>query len=167
MTSILQVVPSLAARDAIGGHVLEIDKTLRDAGVDTGIYAGRVDPPMAAHARPHTDLTQLAPRRDRYLLYHSSIGSPVGEFVLERPEPKLVDYHNMTPAEYFGAWQSDVFVELTAGRRQLARLSKVTSLALADSAFNAGELVGLGFGRVCVVPILLDVEGLSRAGGCA
>ena len=81
--------------------------------------------------------------------------------MLDRPEPKLVDYHNLTPPEYFAAWRPEVFVELTAGRRQLARFAKVTSLALADSAFNAGELVGLGFGRVCVVPILLDVGSLG------
>ena len=81
--------------------------------------------------------------------------------MLDRPEPKIVDYHNLTPPEYFAAWRPEVFVELTAGRRQLARFAKVTSLALADSAFNAGELVGLGFGRVCVVPILLDVDALG------
>ncbi len=156
--SIVQVVPSLAARDAIGGHVLGIDDALRAAGVDTAIYAGHIEPHLAGRARPHTELTRVAPRPDRYLLYHSSIGSPVGEFVLDRPEPKLIDYHNLTPPEYFAAWRPEVFVELTAGRRQLARFAKVTELALADSAFNAGELVGLGFGRVCVVPILLDVS---------
>ena len=163
--SIVQVVPSLAARDAIGGHVLRIDDALRAAGVDTAIYAGHIEPHLAGRARPHTDLSRVLPRRDRYLLYHSSIGSPVGEFVLDRPEPKLLDYHNLTPPEYFAAWRPEVFVELTAGRRQLARFAKVTSLALADSAFNAGELVGLGFGRVCVVPILLDMGDDSGATG--
>jgi len=164
-TSIVQVVPSLASRDAIGGHVLGIDDALRTAGIETAIYAGHIEPHLAERARPYTDLARTPPRRDRYLLYHSSIGSPVGEFVLDRPEPKLVDYHNLTPPEYFAAWRPEVFVELTAGRRQLARLAKVTSLALADSAFNAGELVGLGFGRVCVVPILLDVGSLGVGGG--
>src|SRR5207248_697573 len=65
------------------------------------------------------------------------------------------------PPEYFDAWDTRIGENLELGRDQLAGLVPVTSLALADSAFNAGELVGLGFGRVCVVPILLDVGSLG------
>ena len=59
-TSIVQVVPSLAARDAIGGHVLEIDDALRAAGVDTAIYAGHIEPHLAERARLHTELVSPA-----------------------------------------------------------------------------------------------------------
>ena len=95
-------------------------------------------------------------------MYHVAIGSEVAEFVAACPQRLIVDYHNLTPPEYFDAWDTRIGENLELGRDQLAGLVPVTSLALADSAFNAGELVGLGFGRVCVVPILLDVDALGR-----
>jgi L-malate glycosyltransferase len=165
--AILQFTPALVARDAIGGHVLGIDAALRDAGVETGIYTGYVEPELSARAQPYAALAPAPSSGPRYLLYHSSIGSEVADFVLDQREPKLVDYHNMTPPDYFAAWRPEVFVELTKGRRQLSQFASVSTLALADSAFNAGELVGLGFRSVSVVPILLDVDGLMRSDAAA
>ena len=37
--------------------------------------------------------------RDRWLLYQASIGSPVYDIFAARAEPKLVNYHNITPAD--------------------------------------------------------------------
>ena len=45
---------------------------------------------------------------------------------------------------------------LPCGRRQLRRLAPRTTLGIADSAYNAGELDELGFRRTGVVPILFD-----------
>jgi glycosyltransferase involved in cell wall biosynthesis len=96
-----------------------------------------------------------------WLLYHASTGSSVADWFAARPEPKLVDYHNITPAELLGPWEPHIGVELEHGRRQLADLASVTEWALADSTFNADELIGLGFRHTSVVPILLDTDSLT------
>jgi glycosyltransferase involved in cell wall biosynthesis len=97
------------------------------------------------------------------LLYHSSVGSPVADFVMSRPEPLLVDYHNITPASFFVRWEPVVAGALSLGRRQLGRLAARTTLGLADSSFNARELTELGYASTAVVPILLDIDRLDAA----
>jgi glycosyltransferase involved in cell wall biosynthesis len=162
---IVQFVADLMPRDAIGGHVLQIDALLREHGVDTEIYSGNAHPSLAHRARRYDEFGARSTSVPTYLLFHSSIGSPVAEFVAARPESLLVDYHNITPPEYFAGWEPHIAVELTVGRDQLSGLGARSLLGLADSSFNAGELVGLGFGAVAVVPILLDVGRLAGSDG--
>jgi glycosyltransferase involved in cell wall biosynthesis len=93
-----------------------------------------------------------------FLLYHCSTGSPVGEFCRARPEPLILDYHNITPAELFEPWEPHIAVELAAGRSQLAELAPSAVLGLADSEFNEQELRRLGCPVRAVVPIIVDLE---------
>ena len=85
--------------------------------------------------------------RDRWLLYQSSIGSPVYDILAARPERKLVNYHNITPAHLLRDWEPNVGYEVALGRTQLARLAPQSRLAVADSAFNESELRDLGYER--------------------
>ncbi len=97
-----QVIPSLASRDAIGAHTLALTDALRAAGIDSEIYYGNCTPDVADRGQPVVDLGRTG--RDRWLLYQSSIGSPVYDILATRPEPKLVNYHNITPAELLAPW---------------------------------------------------------------
>jgi glycosyltransferase involved in cell wall biosynthesis len=96
-------------------------------------------------------------------MYHSSVGSPVADFVAARDEPLIVDYHNITPAPFFARWEPALAGALMKGRRQLASLEARADLGIADSAFNAQELTDLGYARTSVVPILLDIGALEAA----
>ncbi|MCZ7531679.1 MAG: hypothetical protein M5U31_15900 [Acidimicrobiia bacterium] len=160
MTAVHQLLPRLAPRDAIGGHTLRVQEALVAAGITSEIYVGEVDPELKGRARHYSELTGARDGEPTWLLYHASIGGALGDVVLHRPEPLIVDYHNVTPPEYFEAWQPEVSVLLAAGRRQLAALAGRAVLGIADSAFNEGELRGVGFGRTAVVPVLLDLGGL-------
>ena len=102
--------------------------------------------------------------RDRWLLYQSSIGSPVYDILAARPEPKLVNYHNITPAHLLREWEPNVGYEVALGRTQLARLAPQSRLAVADSAFNESELRDLGYGDTAVVPLLIDMHQQERRG---
>ena len=152
-----QVVPSLASRDAIGVHTLALTAALREAGFDSDIYYGTCTPDVAGLAHPVVDLGRAA--KGRWLLYQSSIGSPVYDIVAARPEPKLVNYHNITPAELLERWEPDVGYEVRLGRAQLERLAPDSRLAVADSAFNETELVAAGYENTAVVPLLIDMTG--------
>ena len=133
---------------------------LRDVGIDSDIFYGSVTPDVAHEGRPVTELGRSG--RDRWLLYQSSIGSPVYDLLAARPEPKLVNYHNITPASLLRDWEPNVAYEVALGRTQLARLGPQSRLAVADSAFNESELHALGYEDTAVVPLLIDMHRKSE-----
>ncbi len=151
-----QVIPSLASRDAIGVHTLNLRDGLRASGLQSDIFYGSFTPDVAREGRPVTELGRAG--KDRWLLYQSSIGSPVYDILAARPEPKLVNYHNITPAPLLRDWEPNVAYEVALGRTQLARLAAQSHFAVADSAFNESELQALGFEGTAVVPLLIDMR---------
>ena len=153
---VLQIVPSFAPRDAIGDHARQIDRLLKDHGVPTAIYAQSVVPEIAHLARPFLELA-TGPDTGAVLLHHHSTGTGVVDRLLERPEPVVVNYHNITPAELFDPWEPIVAAELAWGRRQLAVLRDRAAAAVAVSAYNARELEDLGWPKVTVAPIVRDL----------
>lgn len=162
MTAVHQFVPTLAPHDAVSTHYLAVRSALREAGYRSEIYAHEVKPELRRQGRHYRAYKGARADEPTWLCYHSSVGSPVAEFVLERPEPLLLDYHNITPAEFFVRWEPFVAGRLSLGRRQLAKLAPRARLGLADSGYNAQELTSFGCGRTAVVPIMLDVASLER-----
>jgi glycosyltransferase involved in cell wall biosynthesis len=161
MAAIHQFVPTLAPRDAVGTHYLAVQATLRAAGYRSEIYAYEAKHEFKRLAHSFTSFDGGARGEPTWLLYHSSVGSPVADFVHGRDEPLIVDYHNITPAPFFARWEPAVAGALLKGRRQLVELEARAELGLADSAFNARELTELGYERTAVVPILLDIDALD------
>jgi glycosyltransferase involved in cell wall biosynthesis len=159
MVAVHQFVPTLAPRDAVSGHYLRVRRALRAAGYASDIYAMDARNELAKEAKPFQSY-HGRPGEPTWLCYHSSIGSPIADFVAARPEPLIVDYHNITPAAFFDRWEPGLAVYLRAGRRQLRSLASRTALGLADSAYNAAELDRLGFQPTGVVPILFDRDDL-------
>jgi L-malate glycosyltransferase len=156
-----QVIPSLASRDAIGVHTLALADALRRAGIESDVYYGDCTPDLLGAARPVGALGR--PAKDRWLLYQSSIGSPVFDAFASRPEPKLVNYHNITPAELLQSWEPAVGYEVGLGRQQLGRIARHCSFAIADSAFNEAELHEAGFAATAVAPLLIDMTVHAQA----
>ena len=154
-----QVIPSLASRDAIGVHTLNLRDGLRAAGIDSDVFYGSHTPDVEHEGRPVIELGRAG--RDRWLLYQASIGSPVYDILAARSEPKLVNYHNITPAELLRDWEPAVAYEVALGRTQLARLAPQSRFAVADSAFNESELHALGYHGTAVVPLLIDMHSKS------
>ena len=154
-----QVIPSLASRDAIGVHTVNLTQGLRAAGIESDIFYGTCTPDMAQVGRPIGLLGRHGQRR--FLLYQASIGSPVFDTLMTCDEPKLVNYHNITPTELLAPWEPAVAYETSLGRAQLARLASRAVLAVADSHYNELELLEVGYARTAVVPLLID---MTRAG---
>ena len=149
-----QFTAVLTGRDAVGHHTLTLDDLLRDMGCETAIYAAHVHPDLADRGRDFR-LHPGDPPPD-LLVYQASTGTPVADYVLGRPEPLVVNYHNMTPAPFFDPWEPSVAAELDHGRRQLARLARRARLGMADSDYNAGELRELGCTDVETTGIFLS-----------
>ncbi len=163
VTRIDQVLPTLAGRDAIGDHALQVRRALRSRGFLSDLYYGDATPDRLDAGLP-LDRIGDHPPAGRVLLYHLSIGSPIADLLLDRPERLFVYYHNITPARLLSPWLPQVEVQARKGRSQLHQLASVTEFALAASAFNERELIDAGYRSTTVSPLLLDLE---RFDGCA
>ncbi|MEM9035727.1 MAG: glycosyltransferase [Actinomycetota bacterium] len=151
-----QWVPSFASRDAIGGHARQIQKVVRERmGLQSEIYV--VDAQPAVRSISSSYKKHRADDSGRSgIVYHLSVGSEMAGALADRPEPLVVDYHNITPARFFDAWEPSAAYSVSLGRRQIPQLARRSTAAMADSAYNEDELVQAGYGSTGVVPILLD-----------
>jgi len=153
-----QVLVSASPGDAITSSAFELRDLLRRLG-PSEIFARNIHPGIATEVVPLDRYFLVAsPRpRDDLLLYHASIGDPeVHGFVIDRPERLVLIYHNISPAEAFAPYEPGFAGLLEAGRRDLAVLRDRVVLALCDSAFNASELIALGYANVRVSPLIID-----------
>lgn len=157
-----QVVPSFGGRDAIGVHVLHVRDVLRGMGFRSDIWCRGAFEDVRSECHLLDELSPR-PRPDTWWLYHVSSGSPAADLLLHRPEPLLVDYHNITPSHFFDHWLEWAKESADDGRRQLDQLAGRACSSFADSAYNAAELDKAGYRSTTVVPPLFDLDTTVRA----
>ena len=149
-----QFVPSFSPGDAIGSEVIALQRTFREWGAVSRIYAGNIHAALEGRAdyfeRYHSSPDDVA-------IFHFAIGSPLSVFVEKLPIRKVLLYHNITPAHYFRGHNPELVALLERAHEELASFRDSCSLALADSEYNRKDLEGLDFPRTAVLPILLDM----------
>jgi glycosyltransferase involved in cell wall biosynthesis len=155
VTAVHQFVPALLPRDATGEHTLALRDALRDAGWASDIYVEAAHDDLWPEARYFEEYAGRA-RPGDVLLYQVATGSPVAEFLLGRPEPLVLYYHNITPASFYETWEPSTASKVGEARAQLAALVPRAALCMAASAYSAAELEGLGCARPAVAPVLVD-----------
>ncbi len=156
-----QLLIGAAPGDAITRSALLLRDELRRMG-PADIYSQHIETGMEDDVRPLDRLPRRT-NRDRPLVFHASIGSWPVHRALTHGEPRLIlVYHNISPAEYFVDFASDVADDLIRGRWELARLVDRVERAVADSDYNADELRELGYDDVEVVAPTPDVDRLNR-----
>ena len=151
-----QFVSSFVPRDAVSGHTVEVQRVLRDLGLESEIYVKDTRGEVRSLARFYRSFDVR--NGDSVLLYQAATGSRIAEFLLGRPEAKIVNYHNLTPPSFFAPWEPHSAVELEVGLRQVADLAPATALAIADSRTNEADLAVMGYRDVEVVPVLVDLD---------
>ena len=141
--------------DAISHCALALHHSAQARGYDSQVYARWIDPSMRREASP---LERCRPKKGDILLYHFGLGSELTEFVCSNSGARLVlIYHNLTPPHYFKLEDPLLAQSLQAGQEQVVELQKHVELAIADSAYSARELSGLGYSNLAVVPpVYLD-----------
>ncbi len=162
MTAVHQFVPTFEP-GAVGAHTLVARDVLRAAGMESEIFAEGVHPAfehLGAHDFRDYGRRVRARAGDR-LVYHVAIGSVVGEFVRERPETLLVDYHNLTPLRLLNGWEPVAAHGVAWVAAQLGALASRTALGIADSHYNEIDLIAAGYRATTVVPILVPPEALA------
>ena len=156
-----QVLVSASPGDAVTTAALELQSLLCLLG-PSRIYARYYAPELADQVLPLHSFEVAGPGGGSDLLVlHASIGdSDVAAFIAERTERLVLVYHNISPADPFRPYDPAFAELLDSGRAELARLRDRTTLALADSEYNARELEELGFADVRVSPLIVDVAAL-------
>jgi len=157
VTAVHQFVPALLPRDATGDHTLALRDALRSVGWESDIYVEAAHDELQ-HEASYFETYPGRARPGDVLLYQLGTSSPVAEFLLGRPEPLVLDYHNVTPESFYAGWEEHTTTKVALARRQVAELAPRAVLGIADSAFNAAELAALGCPTTEVVPILVDLE---------
>jgi glycosyltransferase involved in cell wall biosynthesis len=120
----------------------------------------------AVHLDPRVNGSFLPPRELRaadedVLLFHYSAYAPRLRPWLGRPNPKLLVYHNVTPARYLWGYEPVVAIHCAVGRSQLPDFAGRVDLAAAVSEYNARELAAAGAAETAVVPILFEPTALG------
>ena len=151
-----QWTPDLRRGDAIGDSILRLRDTLRSWGYQSDVYSLTLSEDLASVARPFAAWTPSGP--DDVVMLHYALASPLTAALREQSARRVLIHHNVTPPEFYAAWDPELARICREGHEQVASLRDHVDLALGDSEFNRRELEQLGFPRTGVLPIFLDFE---------
>jgi glycosyltransferase involved in cell wall biosynthesis len=151
MNGVHQFVPMLHRGDAVGRHTMFLRDLMKTRGIPSRIYVERIDPDTAAECRVFSTFPDESEPGD-VLLYQFATASGLAPFLMARPETLVLNYHNVTPPEYYGAWDNGLARHQLKAQSQLAALAPRTALGIAVSAFNEAELQAAGYAATAVVP---------------
>jgi glycosyltransferase involved in cell wall biosynthesis len=137
--------------DAVGRHTLRLRDTMLERGIDSRIYVELIDPETSHLTElAHTYASQSQP--GDVLVYQFATASQLAHWLARRTETLVVNYHNVTPADFFAPWDNPLARHQVKARAELQQLAERTTLAIAVSHHNELELQEAGFARTAVVP---------------
>jgi glycosyltransferase involved in cell wall biosynthesis len=137
--------------DAVGRHTLRLREILRGRGIESRIYVEMSDPDTEAETSPFLSYGDHAQSGD-VLLYQFATASAIAPWLAGRRETLVVNYHNVTPPEYYAAWNNPMARHQLRAVQERDSLAARTSLGIAVSAFNEAELRDAGYARTALVP---------------
>lgn len=158
--NIHQILSGAGPRDAITNEALQFRVTFRESGWGGADYAGRIARGLNGSIAP---LERLTVASDDVLLLHHSAGAPRLHELLRLPNPKLLVYHNVTPADWLWDQAPVAAFRCAVGTEQLPELVRAVDVAAAASAFSVAELRALGAARTEVIPLPVDTDRLGPA----
>ena len=152
MSGIHLFVPMLHRRDAVGEHTRSLRDLLVAAGVSSRIYTDMPDPETVAETRPYEDYALDAEPGD-ILVYQVATRSAMAGWLARRPEPLVLNYHSITPPEFFAPWNNGIARLQARAQVELAELAPRAALGIGVSRFDVAELERAGCVTNVVVPV--------------
>lgn len=149
-----------AVGDAITDQMLLIRGILRDSGFESDIYAEYIVDGLKDEIRPVTDLRSDA---SDILIVHHSMVVRCFEKIVAQPCKKILIYHNITPEHFF----DDIGLKkcVNEGLVQTRLYRDHVDYVIADSNYNRRQLLDMGYSRVDVMPVQINVGRLKSASG--
>jgi len=154
LRAVHQFHPGSAYGDGVTNGMLFTRGLLRELGLASEIYVEHIAPELAGQLQPYRS---FADSDDALLLVHHSLGHDLEAWLEGLRCPKLLIYHNITPAEFFPPG-SALRHYATKGRRQLHWLKGLVAGGIGDSELNTNELREAGFERTQTLPLLFCSE---------
>jgi glycosyltransferase involved in cell wall biosynthesis len=155
-----QWVPAAHKGDAIGDSARRMRTLLRALGHQSQLFSLTIDEELVDDVLPfdHVDA-----RRAHVTILHFVLPSPMTEAFAHLDHRRILQYHNITPAEYFAPYDPKLFRLSVLARRDLATLVGKVDLALGISDYNRQELESLGFSPTGVLPLAVDLTRITEA----
>ena len=151
MSGVHQFVPMLHHGDAVGRHTLRLRDVLASRGIRPRSTSSGRTPRPSPRTRPYAAYAAYAEHGD-VVVYQFATASALAPWLQGRPEPLVVNYHNVTPPQLYAAWDNAMARHQLLARTQLRQLAPRSTLGIAVSAFNEAELREAGYSRTAVVP---------------
>ena len=155
-----QWVPAAHKGDAIGDSARKVRDMLRAAGHEADLFALTIDEDLQGDVRPFSD---PAAKTGDLTIFHFALPSPMTDAFAALPGGRVLQYHNITPAEFFAPYDPGLFRLAALGRSELKTLVGRVDLALGDSEFNRQELEEMGFSPTGVLPIAVNTARITSA----
>jgi glycosyltransferase involved in cell wall biosynthesis len=155
-----QLVPAYHRGDAIGDEATQLRQFFRDLGHESEIYRLSCDRELERESRDFAGFPEPLP--SDITIFHFALPSPLTAAFRGLPSKKVIIYHNVTSPEFFAGYSEEMVRIARLGREELRSLAGTVDVALADSGFNARELVEFGFRESHVFPLYVDLEKYKR-----
>lgn len=157
--AIHQFSPACSIGDGITNGMFFTQRLLRELGFESEIYSADIPAGLTNQVR---QLNTLQPSVDQWILFHFSLGFDQVEWLEQISIPKILVYHNITPAALLPA-ESELRRLAELGRRQLPQWTSRFAGAIGDSEYNSKELREAGYSNVHTIPLLVDSDTLRMA----
>lgn len=156
-----QLIPAFHRGDAIGDEASSLRKFFRSQGFSSEIYRLTCDKSLEGESSEFSVFPAPAP--SDVAILHFALPSALTEAFRRLPCKKAIIYHNVTTPEFFQGFSEEMVRLARLGREELRSLTYVADLALADSRFNAQELVDFGFKEAHVFPLFVDFSKYEKS----
>lgn len=158
-----QLVVGASMHDAVGELALELQIFLSEIG-PSEIFSHYCESNLTSKVRNLEDLRSKFGSSEDIIIYHVTIGDDkIVDLLDKRPERIAIIYHNITPSRFFYPFDPVFANLLDLGRVQLRHLAPRVCGALADSKYNAQELLDFGYQNIAVAPPLVSLEKILNA----
>jgi glycosyltransferase involved in cell wall biosynthesis len=154
-----QWVPAAHKGDAIGDSARRMRGLLRQMSHVSELYALTIDDELKGDVLPFADPTS---QQGDLTIFHFALPSPMTEAFGNLSGGRLLQYHNVTPASYFAAYDPALFRLASIARQELSTLVGRVDLALGVSDYNRRELEALGFDPTGVLPLAVDLSRVTQ-----
>ena len=157
-----QLVAGYREGDAISNTANLMREVFRAWGFESDIFCeqGCATKGMFLGARNLLTLQKVL-NPDDIAILHLSIGCSANQVFEQLNCRKVIVYHNITPPSYFELVGQSMAKMLSDGREQMAHLAGIADLNVADSQYNADELIAAGYKDVKVLPLPINLDSLD------
>lgn len=155
-----QLVPAYHRGDAIGDEATFLRRFFRSQGFESEIYRLSCDRELESESHPFSGFPE--PLSSDITILHFALPSLLTPSFRRLKSKKVIIYHNVTSPEFFAGYSEEMVRIARLGREELLSLADTVDIALADSGFNARELVELGFREAHVFPLYVDLAKYER-----